>query len=490
MNRRLLVIGLIVLIVASFGTMAAQTKPGEFTIVALPDTQFYSKSYPQIFASQTKWIADHATAMNIQLVLGLGDIVDGGGEIGQWQNADSAIRNIEYKVPYMLAIGNHDYDRNNPGGRTASTVNFNNFFGPQRYADRVWYKGHYPANSNENFYGIFQLGGKEYLVLMLEVFPRDSALSWAASIIAAHPSDDVIIVTHSFTYYDNSRMDRCDTNSAATLGAATDNDGEQIWQKLVSKYSNIVLVLSGHVVQGDGTGRRSDLGANGNLVNQILADYQAYTNGGNGYLRILTVKPALNQISVQTYSPYLDKYLTDNHNQFTVPYKNVGLTPALQPISGKVKNVADCKPMSGVSISFEGGATQTDSSGHFEMNAAGPKRYAMTVKRSGYGMAVEPYVTAIPDQPSPGKIFLSTSGVLQGTVRRNAVTLSNASVSISGGGLRISRTLQTDSYGKYRFGWIAVGKYTVTVRAAGLPTATVTADVSTGNTTVLDVSLP
>ena len=470
--------------------LAAQTAQGEFTIVALPDTQFYSKSYPQIFASQTKWIADHASAMNIKLVLGLGDIVDGGGEVGQWQNADAAIRNIEYKVPYMLAIGNHDYDRNNPGGRTASTVNFNNFFGPHRYADRSWYKGHYPSNSNENFYGIFQFGGKEYLVMMLEVFPRDSALSWASSVIASHPSDDVIIVTHSFTYYDNTRMDRCDTNSAATFGAAADNDGEQIWQKLVSKYSNIVLVLSGHVVQGDGTGRRSDLGVHGNLVNQILADYQSYTNGGNGYLRILTVKPALNQISVRTYSPYLDKYLTDSHNQFTVPYKNVGLASALQPISGKLKNIADCKPMAGVSISFEGGATQTDTAGRFEMNAAGPKSYRMTVKRTGYGKGMDPYLSAVPGQPSPGKIFLSTSGILQGTVRHNGIAVANASVSIAGGGLRISRSLQADSYGNYRSGWIAVGRYTITVRAAGLSTATVAADVTTGNTTVVDVALP
>src|SRR5258708_29523351 len=90
------------------------TPADEFTIVALPDTQFYSSLNPQIFAAQTQWIADHVQDHNIQLVVGLGDIVDAGGDLTQWQNADAAVRLLSGKVPYMMAIGNHDYDQNNP----------------------------------------------------------------------------------------------------------------------------------------------------------------------------------------------------------------------------------------------------------------------------------------------------------------------------------------------------------------------------------------
>ena len=100
------------------------TPADEFTIVALPDTQFYSSLNPQIFAAQTQWIANHVQDQNIQLVVGLGDIVDAGGSLTQWQNADAAVRLLDGKVPYMMAIGNHDYDQNNPAGRTASTKNF------------------------------------------------------------------------------------------------------------------------------------------------------------------------------------------------------------------------------------------------------------------------------------------------------------------------------------------------------------------------------
>src|SRR5438105_15677573 len=154
----------IVLALLLSGSIKAQapTPVDEFTIVALPDTQFYSSLNPQIFAAQTQWIAHHVQDQNIKLVVGLGDIVDGGGDVTQWQNADAAVRLLDGRVPYMMAIGNHDYDQNNPAGRTASTKNFNAFFGPGRYAGAAWYKGSFPAGSNQNFYGAVKVLGRNY----------------------------------------------------------------------------------------------------------------------------------------------------------------------------------------------------------------------------------------------------------------------------------------------------------------------------------------
>src|SRR5262249_24234308 len=151
----------------------------------LPDTQFYARSYPQIFSSQTQWIADHLQDQNIRLVVGLGDIVDGGGDGTQWQNAVSAYALLQGQVPYMVTIGNHDYDQNNPAGRTAATRNLNANFGPQYYASAPWYKGSYPAGSDENFYSILNINGTNYLILVLEFDARDSALNWAGQVLAA-----------------------------------------------------------------------------------------------------------------------------------------------------------------------------------------------------------------------------------------------------------------------------------------------------------------
>ena len=204
-------LAVILCLLFGIGALSAQTPADEFTIVALPDTQFYSSTYPQIFAAQTQWIANHTQDQNIKLVVGLGDIVDGGGDLAQWQNADAAVRLLDGKVPYMMAIGNHDYDQNNPSGRTASTHNFNTFFGPARYAGASWYKGNFPAGSNENFYGVVNINGRNYLILVLEFAPRDAALNWAAGILSANQDKEVIVVTHMFTYSDNTRIDHCDT---------------------------------------------------------------------------------------------------------------------------------------------------------------------------------------------------------------------------------------------------------------------------------------
>ena len=49
----------------------------------------------------------------------------------------------------------------------------------------------------------------------------------------------------------------------------------------------------------------------------MLANYQQFEKGGNGFLRILTIDPKNRRISVKTYSPYINKYKTDTDQQFT-----------------------------------------------------------------------------------------------------------------------------------------------------------------------------
>ena len=41
-------------------------------------------------------------------------------------------------------------------------------------------------------------------------------------------------------------------------------------------------------------------------IHILMADYQDFPNGGNGYLRILRFSPADDKIYATTYSPYLD----------------------------------------------------------------------------------------------------------------------------------------------------------------------------------------
>ena len=47
----------------------------DFTIIVLPDTQHYSDQFPEIYTSQTQWIAENKDDLNIVFVSHMGDIV-------------------------------------------------------------------------------------------------------------------------------------------------------------------------------------------------------------------------------------------------------------------------------------------------------------------------------------------------------------------------------------------------------------------------------
>ncbi len=77
------------------------------------------------------------------------------------------------------------------------------------------------------------------------------------------------------------------------------------------------LVFCGH---DNGAVRLTSTRPDGSRVHQMLADYQ-WLNGpdnGYGFLRALQFDYEKKEIRVETYSPTLDQFLTDDANQFTV----------------------------------------------------------------------------------------------------------------------------------------------------------------------------
>jgi hypothetical protein len=363
-----------------------QASSGDFSIVLFPDTQNEAQYYPQVLQSETQWVANNKAALNIQAVLGLGDIVNDGASAAQQQNADAAIRTLDGAgIPYFLAIGNHDYDGANNGARVRNATGFNRWWGPLRYTGKGYYLGQYPTGSNENFYGLLNINGKPLLILVVEYVPRTASLNWAASVVKANPGADVIVVTHSNMFWDNTRVDRCDTNDMVP-----DNDGDETWEAFTSRYPNIIMVVSGHITTGF-AGRRADLGVNDNLVNQMLSNYQTTANGGDGWLRILTFHPAFNTISVKTYSPYLASlgltaYKTDSKNQFTIYYHNPGLHTGHGTISGLVRQPGSptCKRLSGLTVSAGGTSTVTDINGNYSLSLPAPNTYTVTASGAGW----------------------------------------------------------------------------------------------------------
>ncbi|MDR1558020.1 MAG: metallophosphoesterase [Tannerellaceae bacterium] len=297
---------------------------GTFKLVLLPDTQNYSAAYPEIFKAQTEWIADNAR--EIAFVLHQGDITDNNID-EQWQNARAALTVLDGKVPYTVVTGNHDIGDPNKNSNIRKSELFNNYFPYEKYSQMKHFQGAFETGYMDNVYHTFRAGGTDWLILSLEFGPRNKVLDWAKEVIEKHPRHKIIINTHAYMYSDNTRMSIHKNHfwvpQSYGLGSDTGedavNDAEMMWEKLVSKYPNILLVFSGHVLHS-GTGKLISQGVHGNKVYQMLANYQTGVEGsekgGNGFLRMLTIDTKKKEIRVQSYSPYIDSYKTEDSQEF------------------------------------------------------------------------------------------------------------------------------------------------------------------------------
>lgn len=284
---------------------AANDEP--FTVVLLPDTQFYSEKYPETYVAQTMWIRERVKADNVKFVVCLGDIVQNAHVEQEWINAHTASRILDGVVPYSSVPGNHDLVTKDKVITRDSTL-YNKFFGVLRYEKEPWYGGHL-GDTNDNNYCTFQAAGRDFLVLSLEFAPRDEALAWAEEICRQHPAHNVIVATHSYLNLQGR------TTGQAKIEGSSANSGEQMWNKLVSKQPNIFMVACGHV---GGVNLLQSTNEAGGRVIEILTDYQNLAKGGEGWLRTMKFVPAENKIYVEAYSPLLKQHNPDPKQTHTI----------------------------------------------------------------------------------------------------------------------------------------------------------------------------
>ncbi|MBL9163917.1 MAG: DUF1080 domain-containing protein [Planctomycetaceae bacterium] len=299
--------------------------PGSFMIVALPDTQVYAMhpKWNHHFHNQTQWIADNAERLNIKYVLHEGDITNNNVP-EQWEVARAAMGRLDGKVPYALAPGNHDYGPN--GSSTDRSTMLNDYFSAEELAKFPGFGGAMAAGKLENSYHAFEASGKKYLILALEWGPRDEAVAWADKIVSEHPDHQAILLTHAYMYYDDTRYDWKERGEEQTwnphaYGQAKlpggVNDGQELWDKLVKKHPGFIMTLNGHVLE-DGAGRTSTKGDAGNMVHQMLANYQNRAEGGEGYMRLIEFSPDGKTIRVRSYSPSTKMCKVAEDQQFTL----------------------------------------------------------------------------------------------------------------------------------------------------------------------------
>ena len=318
--RRAVSLAAIAMLACVAGVSVAE-EPADFSVVLLPDTQNYSESSPDTYLAQTEWIKERARADRIKFVIHLGDIVQNHNDAEEeWKLADRAHRVLDGAVPYSMVPGNHDM------GMVEKRLNrdtslYNKYFPPGRFDEYPWYGGHY-GEANDSNYCLFEAAGMKFLVLSLEMCPRDEILDWAGRVLDEHKNHRVIVATHCYM-----RPDGRDKKTARAYGldGAT---GEELWDKFIRKHANIFMVTSGHVL---GVGLQTNANDAGLPVHETLVDYQGLPNGGDGWLRILRFVPSEDKIHVKAYSPLLDETNEDPEHTFTLDYQ---MSPALRKKAG------------------------------------------------------------------------------------------------------------------------------------------------------------
>lgn len=293
-----------------------------FSIVVLPDTQFYNKlPSPNLMGVQTQWIVDNKAADNIVFVTHLGDITDEGANPAYWVNAQAGMSTLDGQIPYSVCFGNHDVRvKDKVNGADACRSNF----GDAAHQGQATYGGKSPDGMS--FFQTISVPPFKLLHLNLTWDPNLATLTWAQSVIAQNPGEPTIVSTHAYLKPDGTR----------------DVMGNRIWTNLVQSNPQIFLVMNGHY---HGEAQLISTNAAGGSVAQFVSDYQSDLNGGNGWLRRLIFQPDAGQIGVETYSPSLKRFSTGPKSQFTYAAK---FDPSANTIiiTGLVPSLATTQPTS------------------------------------------------------------------------------------------------------------------------------------------------
>ena len=372
----------------------------DYSFAVVGDPQCLSGWNPDPLYKMYQWIADNAEAKNLQLVMGVGDIVHyDDGRVGskdnltEWERSLAAISKLNGKVTYTLARGNHD--------KIATYNNFVfNMLG-SAYTDQFTEAnggGFYAPDKAETFYKKLEVGNDKWLIVGLDFGPTDDELTWIGSIIEANPDYKVIITTHAYLSSNGELLDineaGCATSdSNAGVGA---NNADGIWEKLGKKYANISMIISGHI-GADYVVKSTQVGDNGNTVTQLLVDFQQLDdmkfNGtsGVGMVTMLYFKEGEVTVEVEAYSTTQESYfLEENQYKF-----NLDGTPVEgeedEAEKPELPTVIFKEDFSGTTINTSGNSANIEKAGGF-MAAISDGTYSLDNNTLNYTtIAGDPY---------------------------------------------------------------------------------------------------
>jgi len=282
-----------------------------FSFAVVGDTQKTTGYYPDKLHYIYDWIINNADSKNIEYVMGLGDITEWLSPNAEWPIAIEQLERLEAAgIDQSIVRGNHD-----------GTSYFDKYVTMDKFGSKL--TGSYD-NTMKNTYRLITINGIKYMMLTLNLFPSDAEVAWAEQVIAAYPDYNVILTTHAYFDHDMSLTQDDDIDWVSERvpegEEATLNCGQEIFDKLVNKYSNIVLVMCGHrYPPDDGPNYRITTREDGSKVMEMMINPQRMeSNGGRSYgmLAMLYISEDGRSVQLEYFSTisgmyYMEKFQFD-----------------------------------------------------------------------------------------------------------------------------------------------------------------------------------
>lgn len=273
----------------------------DFTFGVLPDTQYYSRSHPDIFKRMNRWFVSNRDSLKLKYIFHLGDIVNNYDQPYQWKTADKAMNILdEAKMPYGIITGNHDV------GFQKNYRPFDRYFGEERYMWNPWYGGSF--DNNKGHFDLINANGQNYIMLGMGWGIGGQEIAWMNHVLHVYRNRIAILFVHDYL---------------GSYGKRT-IQGQMLFEKVVRPNHNVRMVMNGHSY---GAARRVDKiddnldGKPDRKVMQILSDYQS-VKGGQGYIRIMGFDLSHDKVYVRTFSPQVNRThaFKKNKDNFTFSF--------------------------------------------------------------------------------------------------------------------------------------------------------------------------
>ncbi|GII55827.1 hypothetical protein Pth03_42160 [Planotetraspora thailandica] len=296
----------------AYARMETATVDTKFSFAVMPDTQQEVLNAGDTrFRNRTDWLVANRSALDLRFVTHSGDVVNWDTpDHSQYVVAQNAMKALEAaKIPYSLAIGNHDTQATGVGGSARDpahtrelvrdTTVFNRYFTAAQYGA---VKGQFEAGKVDNSYSTYSAGGVQWLVMTLELWPRPEVVTWAKNVVAANPHSNVVVVTHD--YIDAAG----NIEQSSEYGA---NSPQYLYDNLIKQYANIKFVFSGHVGIA---GNRVDTGVHGNKIYSFLQTFHSNTTNP---VRLVEIDAKADSLHTWIYGPYNNQTFGEYDRTFT-----------------------------------------------------------------------------------------------------------------------------------------------------------------------------